>query len=799
MLRHVLPGFILFFQCCIAGGQSNTLVVSEKKTAFPLFTASSRATICIDSTDAKLVKIAAEALANDMEALSGKPFQLMHQVPADRFSIIAGTINQSALIDELIRKGQLDVSAIKGKWECFLIKTLAPGKLLIAGADPRGTAYGIFHLSKLMGVSPWVWWADAIPARKQQLYINGTYVSSPPSVKYRGIFLNDEDWGLQPWAAKTFEPETGDIGPKTYAKIFELMLRLKANLIWPAMHPSTKPFFYYPGNAKMATDYGIVIGSSHAEPMLRNNVDEWDEKKMGEFNYLTNHDMIYRYWEDRIKQSKSFNTFYTLGIRGVHDSKMLGANTLAEQKTLLDQAVKDQRQLLAEHINTDITQVPQAFIPYKEVQEIYDNGFQVPEDVTLVWCDDNYGYIRHFPDQQEASRKGGNGIYYHVSYWGRPHDYLWLASTHPALICSQMKMAYEKNARDIWVVNVGDIKPAEYLTELFLDLAWDATSIESSKKGMENHLLSWLTRTFGSVMAKELLPLMLEYYRLAYIRKPEFMGGTRTEESDPRYKIIADLPWSEKEIRQRIREYALLDEQTGKLAAKIPAHQKDAWFQLIEYPVRGAAAMNYKLLQAQLARYGKSQWAAVEQSYDTIVKLTERYNNIAFGKWRYIMDFNPRKLAVYGMPDKRTVDKPIPAPAESAVTLNAVAYKTFTGKRPIKLGMGYQSGAVSISMGSSVCFPVLLSQHDSVTVSVALAPVHPVNGKTIRFGLQWDQQPVIIKDYSTQGRSEEWKQNVLSNQSIRTIRIKPGKAGQHQLRIIAIDEGVILDQVKIFF
>jgi hypothetical protein len=217
-----------------------------------------------------------------------------------------------------------------------------------------------------------VWWADAVPAKRKELFISGSYTSISPSVKYRGIFINDEDWGLQPWAAKTFEPETGDIGPKTYAKVFELLLRLRANLIWPAMHPSTKAFFHYPGNAKVAADYAIIVGSSHAEPMLRNNVDEWNEKTMGEFNFLTNHDTIYHYWEDRVKQTRKVHAFYTLGIRGVHDSKMLGANTLQEQKDVLDKVVKEQRQMLVKHINPDIEKVPQAFIPYKEVQEVME-------------------------------------------------------------------------------------------------------------------------------------------------------------------------------------------------------------------------------------------------------------------------------------------------------------------------------------------------------------------------------------------------------------------------------------------
>jgi hypothetical protein len=797
MLKMIKPLFCccLLFLVTICRAQINTLSVSEKPSSFSLFTSSSVASICTDEHDAKVVTIAANAFANDIRLISGKQMQVLHTVPAKGFSIVVGTIGQSKLIDDLIKSNQLNVSSIKNKWERFIIQTVG-NKLLIVGSDPRGTAYGIFHVSKLLGVSPWVWWADAVPNKKKQLFISGSYVSSAPSVKYRGIFLNDEDWGLQPWAAKTFEPETGDIGPKTYAKIFELLLRLRANLIWPAMHPSTKAFFHYPGNAQMATDYAIVIGSSHAEPMLRNNVDEWKEKTMGEFNFISNHDTIYRYWEDRVIQSKGFNAFYTLGIRGVHDSKMLGANTLQEQKEVMDKAVKEQRDMLVKHINPSIEKVPQAFIPYKEVQDIYDFGFEVPKDVTLVWCDDNYGYIKHFPNEKERTQKGGNGVYYHISYWGRPHDYLWLSSTHPAQVYTQMHMAYEKGAKEMWIVNVGDIKPGEYLTELFLDMAWSIDSIANNQQGLEQHLHRWLAREFGATNAKEMVAVMNEYYRLAYIRKPEFMGATRTEESDPKYKIVADLPWSEEEINQRLKDYAVMNAKTVQLAKRISSSKQDSWFQLIEYPVRGAAAMNQKLLYAQLARHGKVTWTLSDAAYDTIVTLTNRYNSLANGKWKYMMDMKPRKLAVYDKAIQQTTEKPLLQTVKPLFVFNGTDYKTYTGKKPLAHGLGYQRGAISVTKGSSVSF-AFTANSDSVKVVLALAPNHPAEGTKIRYTIQVDDGPAQTIDYATQGRSEEWKQNVLSNQAIRTTRHAVGKPENHVIKITAVDEGVIVDQVRI--
>lgn len=805
----------LFFLVTICRAQINTLSVSEKPSSFNLFTPSSVAAICTDQRDAKVVSIAANAFANDIQLISGQEMPVLHTVPSKGFSIIAGTIGQSKLIDELINNKLLDVITIKGKWECFSIQIIKSksklagskippwgvggpdGVLVIAGSDPRGTAYGIFHLSKLLGVSPWVWWADATPQKRKQLFISGSYTSNEPSVKYRGFFLNDEDWGLQPWAAKTFEPETGDIGPTTYAKIFELLLRLRANLIWPAMHPSTKAFFHYPGNAQMATDYAIVVGSSHAEPMLRNNVDEWKDKTMGAFNFISNHDSIYRYWEERVIQSKGFNAFYTLGIRGVHDSKMLGANTLAEQKAVMEKAVKEQRELLTKHINPAIEKVPQAFIPYKEVQDIYDYGFEVPQDVTLVWCDDNYGYLRHFPNEKERMQKGGNGVYYHISYWGRPHDYLWLSSTHPAQVYTQMRLAHEKGANQMWIVNVGDIKPGEYLTELFLDMAWNIDSIANNQKGIEQHMQSWLAREFGITNAKELLAVLNEYYRLAYIRKPEFMGATRTEESDPKYKIVTDLAWTEEEIRQRLKDYAAIDKKVVQLSKRISASKQDSWFQLIEYPVRGAAAINQKLLVAQLARHGKAAWTLSDAAYDTIVALTTKYNSLSNGKWNHMMDFKPRKLVVYDRAIQQTSDKPMLQTTKPLFVFNGIDYKTFTGQMPLAHGLGYQRGAVSLPKGTTVSFH-FVSNSESVRIVLALAPNHPVEGTKIRYTIQVDDGPVQTVEYATKDRSEEWKQNVLSNQASRTTRHAVVKPEKHVLKITAVDEGVIIDQIKLY-
>ena len=309
-----------------------------------------------------------------------------------------------------------------------------------------------------------------------------------------------------------------------------------------------------------------------------------------------------------LRRSQNKNILYTIGMRGVHDGQMNGAKTVEEQRKVLERVFVDQRTLLQKYVNPDITKVPQVFIPYKEVLDIYNSGLQVPEDVTLMWCDDNYGYIRHFPTVEERARKGGNGVYYHVSYWGRPHDYLWLGTFSPYLLFQQMKLAYDRGIQKMWILNVGDIKPAEYQIELFLDMAWDIEKV--AKGGVGAHLESFLKREFGESIGKTLCPVMNEHYRLAYIRKPEFMGNTRVEEyrNSEYFQTVKDLSWSSAYLKQRVEDYNKLSDKVQIINSQIPDNRKDAFFQLVKYPVQSAAEMNKKMIFAQFARHGEMGW-----------------------------------------------------------------------------------------------------------------------------------------------------------------------------------------------
>lgn len=731
--------------------------------------------------DASVVNSAREMLAGDVLAVLNDTLV----VSAAEGPIIAGVG-----LTEYYDKADKAFFDENGR-ESFIIKVLDDGRLLIAGADSHGLAYGMLELSRLMGVSPWEWWADATPRRLDRFELPAGYTNrQAPDVDYRGIFINDEDWGLMPWSSTTMEPgnKRGVVGPLTNEKIFQLLLRLRANYYWPAMHEVTEPFFLTPGNREMAKKYGIYIGGSHCEPMASSTAVEWKRRGKGEYDYVNNRDSVMAFWEERVRDVADQEIVYTLGMRGVHDSAMKGAKTVEEQKNVLTKAIADQRDMIARYVNEDVTAVPQVFIPYKEVLDVYHAGLEVPEDVTLMWCDDNYGFIRHFPTEAEQARKGGNGMYYHVSYWGRPHDYLWLGTFSPYLLYQQMSEAYKRGVRKMWILNVGDIKPAEYQTELFMDMAWDIDAV--AEEGVEKHLENFLAREFGAAAAKELLPVVNEHYRLAFIRRPEFLGNTRTEERDrKRWNTITDLPWSDEYVKARIDDYKGLSDRVEAVAATIPAERADEYFQLVKYPVQAAAQMNDKFLYGQLARHGKADWSRSKAAYDSIVALTEIYNK---GKWRGIMDMKPRKLPVF---DPLTPDTCAETPHPA---LRSIALDSHIGKAIEHPGLGRSGKAIELPKGEAVSFDLGKLKGDSVTIVLSFLPNHPiVDGEGLKVAVSLDGSGEQTADYSTQGRSEEWKENILNMRAQRrfTFPLKGRKA--HSLSITARTEGVILDEVEI--
>jgi len=522
-------------EAAVSGVAPTSEFVSEQAAAgyFPLASPATMADVFVDSGDWKVAQIAARDLAADVERVTGrKPTLKQTTSGLSENAVLVGTLGKSPVIDRLVKEGRLEVTDVQGQWESFVIATVAdplPGvrrALVIAGSDRRGTAYGVYELSRRIGVSPWYWWADVTPAHCKTLYVSPERLRvGPPAVKYRGIFINDEMWGIRPWASKTFAPDEGHgLGPKTYAKIFELLLRLRANYLWPAMHLDTTPFNCYPQNKVVADNYAIVMGSSHIEPMLRNNMAkaEWDREGGGEWDYQKNPAPIREYWARRLVENGRYENIYTLGMRGKDDEPMKFSGTTKDKISLMEQIFADQRALLAQHVNPEPARVPQVFIPYTEVLGLYDSGLKVPGDVTICWPDDDFGYIRRLPTAAEQMRSGGSGIYYHIQWLnGATTAYTWLNTTPPALIWEEMSKAWQYGAKNIWVLNVGDIKPGEIGTEFFLDLAWDPQRYRHDN--LREFLARWAARDLDPRFADEIAAIMEEYYRLGLARRPEHL------------------------------------------------------------------------------------------------------------------------------------------------------------------------------------------------------------------------------------------------------------------------------------
>lgn len=626
----------------------------ETKYAFTLASPRQTAAILYDASDAAVVKRAAELFAADVEAVTGRRPQVTSATGETGPAVIVGTVGGSALIRRLSEAGKIDTAPLEGAWERYLIQTVAnplPGirkALVIAGSDRRGAAYGLFTLSELIGVSPWYWWADVPVKKHAALHVDAppTY-SQTPSVRYRGIFLNDEDWGLTPWASQTFEPERGNIGPRTYAKVCELLLRLKANYLAPAMHPVSTSFNQIPENKLVADTFAIVMGSTHCEPLLLNTASEWDTQTMGPWNYYKNKEGINRVLTQRVRENSPYENVYTLALRGLHDGAMSTTLPMHEKVRMLQQALLDQRQILAENIDRPVETVPQAFTPYKEVLEIYSNGLELPDDVTIVWPDDNYGYMKRLSGVREQRRTGRSGVYYHVSYLGVPHSYLWFSTTPPSLMYEELRKAYDTMADRLWLLNCGDLKGSEMQVSLFLDMAWDIGRFTADN--VVTYPARWLAGIFGEAYYDRLEAMTREHLRLAFPRKPEYMGwGYHWNRFDHNCEQLTDTDFSftnYDEAPRRLEAYRKLGARAEALLHEIGDEARPAFYQLVYYPLRGAELMNRMTLGGQrnrwYARQGRAATNAVrdevQRCYDSLQVITRGYNSLLGGKWNHMM------------------------------------------------------------------------------------------------------------------------------------------------------------------
>lgn len=700
--------------------------------------------------------------------------------PAEAAMVVGRPDELAAAFPELA--GDADLGALRGLREGFLLKVRAVAgrpRLIVAGSDARGTAYAVLEVSRLLGVSPWTWWADLSPAPVAALALpEGFRRLSAPKVAWRGVFLNDEDWGFTPWAWKTHEPcgVSGRIGPRTHARLFGLLLRLRANLFWPAMHDCSEPFFLTPGNREVAERYGIALGTSHCEPLLCNINGEWRRATKAPYNWFRNREGVLAYWEKRVRASAGLDALYTIGMRGVHDGPMAGTRTAEERKKALGDVIAAQRELLSRTLRRPPEAIPQVFIPYKEVLDAYQAGLEVPPDVTLMWCDDNFGYLTHLPTAAERARPGGHGLYYHLSYWGPPHDYLWLATTSPALLAWQMRQAYAADIRQVWVFNVGDLKPAEYLTTLALDLAWDSEALPPA--ALPDHLRAWLADAFGEEAAGPLAEAFALRDRLAWVRRPEFMMG-----GDYNLRAPRDLPFAEDEIRARLAACDALDAAAEPPAA-LPANRRDAWFQLVAYPLRAFAEQNRKYLLAQLARHGLADWEGPRDAHAAIQRLTQAYNALAGGKWARMMSCAPRRLPVFKPVPEARDDSPLPK------TTPGLALVPAAGEGTAIPGLGYGGRALALAKGRSLRFRA--PRTGAFRAEIGFVPGHPVSEEgTLRARLDVGGKTVATFDLAAKPKSRPWEEHVLTNRVLRACDL--ALAQGQTITLTALDDGVVFD------
>ena len=794
--------------------------------------------IVYSTADAPLVKKMANVLSEDIERVSAiRPNVTeqsgIHEIPSavgmsgeSGGTIVLATVEHSGRHQEL-----------RGTWERYAIDTEGDA-LYITGSDPRGLAYGVLHVSEAIGVSPWYWWAD-VPVKAtsvgKTLPYRENVVSKSPSVKYRGFFINDEDWGLKTWSARNFERDLKDIGPKTYDRVCELILRLKGNMLAPAMHSCTGAFYSPPESQQRAAEWGIMITTSHCEPMLFNNAakSEWDKERDGEWNYLTNKQTIWQKFDDRLRETAQYDNIYTMGMRGLHDAAMSGSKDPKVRARTLEQVMADQREILERHKGKAATDIPQIFVPYKETLGIYDAGLRVPDDITLIWPDDNYGYMKRVSNETERQRSGGSGVYYHLSYLGTPHDNLWIHTTAPMLMYEELRKAYDSGADRYWLLNVGDIKPLELGVQQFFAMAYDLAAFNYDN--VNRYQARWLADIFGKKYEQQFQQILDTYYRLAWQRRPEFMGYEMEWDSEENNRLhdtdfaFADSPsagtWGKGSAEQRLFDYQRISEQCAQIERALPEALRPAFFEILSYSVQSAYQMNRKFLMAQRNHETGSNDAAQEATTanDSIQALLRRYNTMLDGKWNQMISQVPPGLrAKYQlMPelsDKPTSDYRLPSEQLHPVLANRIDLSRLKPREPFRRLEGIGMDWFSLQMGQPfdpVQDPASqASDHIDIVVAtkttkatenvgdtlrgvVSVVPFWPIyQNRGNRFGLSVDGGKPVVCENSFTEWSGPWKLQVLENRKDFTLSFPIDRTKkQHTLTLIMGDPGQIIQSI----
>ena len=795
------------FGLCSPGVQAQVKLTekSSGRDVFRLSVPKRQTVIRYDANDATVVGTAARLLAEDLERVTGRAASLAtgDEIVRNADVIIAGTIGKSETIDRLIARGKIRVDSITGGWERYqiqIVKEPLPGisrALIVAGSDRRGTAYGLLALSEAIGVSPWYWWADVPSVHRDRIYIlNGSYTEGEPKVYYRGIFLNDEAPALTGWVNEN----TDGYKSGFYRRVFELLLRLKGNFMWPAMWDAA---FYDddPLNMYYADEMGIIMGTSHHEPCARAQ-KEWHRYGSGPWDYNKNRRILMDFWRGGIERMKDTEDVVTIGMRGDGDMAMEEGTNIA----LLERIIRDQRRMIADVTGKPASETPQVWALYKEVQDYYDKGMRVPDDVTLLLCDDNWGNVRKLPAMDDTPRSGGYGMYYHFDYVGGPRNYKWLNCNQVERVWEQMNLCYEYGVRKLWVVNVGDLKPMEYPIQFFLDMAWDPEAI--TPETIFDHTLKFAEDQFPGSDAREIAEILSLYGKYARRVTPELLNArTYTFDYGEWPKVLDE--WNRLELRA-LRVLQSLDPRW-----------EDAYYELVLFPIQAiqnvyemyySVAMNQKATTPQDINY----WAdRTETLYERDSLLCAFYNHeLANGKWNHMMDQThigyriwqePRRQV---MPEvRRSDEQPYLCHLESDgyISIEAVNNTELSGGVILIPRLGKTEGALTVlpakeHNGNAYAeFEIQTESSGKAELNVYLAPTLNFNaGKGLRYAVSVDggQEQVVNFNGHYQGELGPWQ---AASIIVSKAELDFGSPGRHTLRFRFVDQGPVLQKIVIDF
>lgn len=817
-----------------------TICPEAASTSFALIQVGRPASVLADPGADPAVRHAADGFAGDLERVSGARAARIHQLAGVKGPVVLiGVLGRSPAIDALVRAGKIKPQDIAGEWEAFrqiVVDKPAPGiarALVIVGSDRRGAVYGAYDLSEKIGVSPWHWFADVPVAQQANVFVTAGSRRDQPRVRYRGFFINDEAPAFSTWAQKKF----GGANARAYAHIFELNLRLKGNYLWPAMWAPRAFNDDDPQNKILADAMGIVMGTSHHEPMTRAQ-DEWHRNTGGgvtggKWDYASNAANLRAFWRGGIERmmskgdGKGYESLITVGMRGDGDEPMAEGTATR----LLEGIVADQRKIIAEVTGRPANRQPQVWALYKEVQDYYDHGMQVPDDVILLFADDNWGQVRRLPDPGAASRKGGYGVYYHFDYVGGPRNYKWLNTNQIEKSWQQMDLAWQRGAKALWIVNVGDLKPMEYPLSFFMKQAWNPDAM--TPEALAAYPAEWARAQFGPAQGKAIGALLTRYSQLAARRKPELIDAGSFALGQG-----ADPARDGGEFGAMVGEWDALEAAMLKAKAEIPAPGQDAYFQLVEHPVAAMANL-YRLYYAvawnrRLAAVNDTRANGfadqAEKLFAQDQALSHRYHAIAGGKWdgmmlqTHIGYTNWQQPETQVMPEVKRVTGArrsvveMPVTATDAVTLEAGDYARAVGgkglawraipnlgrTRDAVLALPQGRPATTPADGVRLEYAVPVAKPGDLAVQLILVPTlgTGADGK-LRIGISLDDGPVqVLTDLITPAPNaadtqakRDWNKAVEDNARVLEARFPGIAAGGHLLKVWRIDDNVVLQRI----